>query len=92
MKFPALTPSTAAVPFAFATSTGGSIAATKRIKDLEIAWGGAEAALKPRAASDWQVVDKTIDRALTELRAGKPDTKVGAQSLKDLLAVIDAVN
>ena len=136
MKFLALTRSTAAVLPAFATSTGGSIAAssipmaglaisattaaskigdlspsrvlavdvlawvekgdlgaaTKPIKDFEIAWDGAEAVLKPRAVIDWTGVDKAIDRASTELRAGKPATKAGAQSLKDALAVIDAVN
>ena len=64
--------------------------ATKRIKDLEVAWDGAEAGLKPRAAAEWHVVDKTIDRALSELRAGKPDPKTSAQALKDLLAVFDA--
>ena len=136
MKFLALTRSTAAVLPAFATSTGGSSAAssipmagltisaataaskvgdlspsrvivvdvlawvekgdlgaaTKPIKDLEIAWDGAEAVLKPRAVIDWTGVDKTIDRASTELRTGEPATKAGAQSLNDLLAVIEAVN
>ena len=64
--------------------------ATKRIKDLEIAWDGAEAGLKPRAAAEWHVVDKAIDRALSELRAGKPDAKTSAQALKDLLSAFDA--
>ena len=136
MKFLALTRSTAANLPAFATSTGGSSAAssipiagltisaataaskvgdlspsrvltvdvlawvekgdlgaaTKRIKDLEIGWDGVEAGLKPRAVIDWTGVDKAIDRVSTELRAGEPATKAGAQSLKDALAVIDAVN
>lgn len=64
-------------------------AATKRIKDLEINWDGAEAGLKPRAASEWHFVDKAIDRALAELRTTKPNAKTSAQSLKDLLAAFD---
>ncbi len=69
---------------------GDMAGATKRIRDLEIAWDGAEAGLKPRAAAEWHVVDKAIDRALSEVRAGKPDPKTSAQALKDLLSTFDA--
>lgn len=64
--------------------------ATHRVKDLEIAWDGAEAGLKPRDASGWHVVDKAIDQVLTTLRADRPDAKRSAHQLKNLLATIDA--
>ena len=66
-------------------------AAKARIKDLETSWDSAEAGIKPRAASDWHVLDKAIDRALDALRARSPKQNECKAAMDDLLKAFDSM-
>jgi hypothetical protein len=71
----------------------GDLAAAKaRIKDLETAWDNAEEKLKPMNPEKWTSVDKSIDRALADLRSGQPDAAACRSSLNTLIAKFNAID
>lgn len=67
-------------------------AAKARIKDLEVAWDSAEAGLKPRAADDWHVLDKAIDKSLSALRSAAPNQADCKAAMAALLKAFDVLH
>ena len=71
--------------------TNDLVAAKARIKDLETAWDKAEEQLRKMNQGSWTSVDKSIDRALAQLRSGKPDAAACTTALKTLIAKFDTI-
>lgn len=66
--------------------------AKTHIKILEESWDDAEPSLKPRAASDWHKVDKSIDGVLEALRSSEAKKDECKQKLVEFEKVIDQLS
>jgi uncharacterized membrane-anchored protein len=69
-------------------AAGDQAGARTRIKDLEVAWDDAEAAIKPASPGDWHTMDSAIDDALTAVRTTPPSQADSAAAMKRLQQVI----
>jgi hypothetical protein len=61
-----------------------------KLTDLETAWDAKEKVLKPKDASTWALLDKTLDRAISALRGTKVDLAAGKTALEDLLRMLES--
>jgi uncharacterized membrane-anchored protein len=73
-------------------AAGDQAGARAHIKDLEVAWDDAEAAIKPASPGDWHTMDSAIDDALTAVRATPPshtDSAAAMSHLQQVIATLD---
>jgi uncharacterized membrane protein YkoI len=69
--------------------SGDLARARTRVKTLESGWDKAESKLRLRNPEQWQMIDRAIDAALTQLRADRPEAAGCREALQNLLAVFD---
>ena len=84
-----LTPFAVVVDDVAAKVKAGDLAGgTTRVKDLEVAWDDAEAAIKPTSPTDWHTMDSSIDGVLTAMRSAQPTQQADSAAIADLQSVI----
>ena len=68
-----------------ALAAGKKEALIAKLTDLESAWDDKEDKLKPKDATTWTLLDKTLDKAISSLRSSKTDLPKGKAALENLL-------
>lgn len=71
-------------------ASGDMKGARARITDLESAWDQAEEKLRPINPDGWTSIDKSLDRALKQVRTCSPDLAACTEALKTLLKKIES--
>jgi hypothetical protein len=64
--------------------------ARARITDLESAWDQNEEKLRAIDPEGWTSIDKSLDRALKQVRTGSPDLAACTEALSTLATKIDS--
>ena len=71
----------------------GQLAEAKaKVKELETEWDKAEESMKPLNTEKWNSLDKSIDRALGQLRTAEPNQAACSLALKKLIAKFAAMS
>ena len=68
-----------------ALDAGKNTEMVAKLTDLETAWDAKEKSLKPKDPKTWEVIDKTLDKAISALRSSKTNLPKGKSALEDLV-------
>ena len=72
-----------------ALASGKQSEMVAKLTDLETAWDDKETVLRPRDEATWTLLDKTLDKAISDLRSSHTDLSKGNAALSDLLKLFD---
>ncbi|OYD67629.1 putative membrane-anchored protein [Rhodococcus sp. OK302] len=67
---------------------GSQSDAKSKVKELETTWDDNQSTLQPLDAAGWSALDARIDKVLSAVRAGNPDTSTETATLTALLAAL----
>ena len=73
-------------------NAGNLSGAKARVGDLETAWDGAQARLKPMNPEKWTELDTAIDHVLTSVRTTPADAKASIASLQSLSELLNTLD